>query len=187
MVICNKERIKEINSTIDITSEEDICDKKKDHCCQNILNNPDMVDFRTKMDQRHFYEKTDYPCDDLWLIANEECLWQCLVGEIKTPFRALSNSVGQQNYGCKIWDLMGENIDSLLVKEFESLIIETCLKYSEVRNVININTKIGSLDSFLVEITIDSIYGTFDGVMRIPHALPSDKKWVDADALFHSA
>lgn len=186
MVICNRERIKEIDSNIDINSDIDKCPKQNDDCCQNILHNPDMIDFRTKMDQRHFYEKTDYPCDDLWLIANEECLWQCLVGEIKTPYRALNNSIGQGEYGCKIWSLMGENVDSLLVKEFESLIIETCLKYNEVKNVIKINTKIGDLNSFLVELTIDSIYGTFDGIIRIPNALPSNKKWVDSDALFHS-
>lgn len=186
MVICNRERIKQMDSEIDINSDLDPCPKQK-NCCQNILHNPDIIDYRTKMDQLHFYEKTDYPCDDLWLIENEECLWQCLVGEIKTPYGVLSNSIGQATYGCRIWDLMGENIDSLMVREFESLIIETCLKYTEVNNVIDINTKIGNMDSFLVEITIDSIYGVFDGRIRIPNALPSNKKWVDSDALFHTS
>lgn len=118
MVICNRERIKKIDSEIDINSDIDKCEKRE-NCCDNILENPDMIDYRTKMSKSSFYEKTDYECDDLWLIENEECLWQCLVGEIKTPYRALSNSIGQQEYGCKIWELRGENIDSLLIKELK--------------------------------------------------------------------
>ena len=187
MVTCNRERIKEIKSEIEIDSYIDHCPKHHEDCCQNILNNPDMTDFRTKMDNLSFYEKTDYPCHDLWLIQNEECLWQCLVGEIKTPYGALRNSIGQASYGCHIWELMGDNIDSLMVKEFESLIIETCLKYPEVNNVTHIETKIGSqTGSLLCEITIDSIYGTFDGKIRIPKSFPTKQVWTSSKKYFVS-
>lgn len=187
MVICNRERVKTIES--EITSSLDSCPKNQKNCCENKLDNPDLIDFRTDMDNLSFYEKTDFqPCDDLWLIANEECLWQCIVGEIKTPYRALRNSIGQANYGCKIWDLMGENIDILDVKQFEKYVIDTCLKYPEVRNVIGIDTKIGSeLQSFLCYISIDSIYGVFNGQLRIPNAKPTEKTWIQSEKMFHSS
>ena len=186
MIRCNKERIKTMESNIDIDSDiSHVTDKP---CYNNSLVNADAIDFRTQMDQLHFYEKTDTePCQDLWLVSNEECLWQCIVGEIKTPYGLLNNSIGQATYGCEIWKLVGENIDSLMVKEFESYIIDTCLKYDEVNNVTYINTKIGTNNSFLVEITLDSIYGDFDGVLRIPLAKPSDRNWVDADSKFHTS
>lgn len=184
MPICNKELIKTIESE-DLDELESDFDEIK---CQNLTPDADMIDFRTQMDQLSFYEKTDFePCKDLWMVSNEECLWQCIVGEVKTPYRALSNSLGQMNYGCKIWNLMGQNVDHLLVKDFESYIIETCLKYPEVRNVIAIDTKIGEdTGSFLCEITIDSIYGNFDGTIRIPRAKPTKKKWTSSKEFFIS-
>lgn len=172
---CNRELIKEITS--DIQPIDSNIDKKT---CNNILNNPDIIDFETKKNQQHFLEKTKLRCDDLWLIANEECLWQCIVGEIKTPYRNLENSIGQADYGCKIWFLIGEPLDSLVIKEYESYIIETCLKYPEVNNVIGIDIKVGDNDSLFTYITIDSIYGTFDGVTHIPMAYVSDKDWKPA-------
>ena len=179
MTICNRELVTTIESD-EVTEVVSEFDERK---CQNINPNADMLDFRTDMDQLHFYEKTDFePCKDLWMVSNEECLWQAIVGEIKTPLHALSNSIGQLNYGCEIWTLMGQNVDHLLIKEFEHYIIQTCLKYPEVNNVTNIVTKVGQESgSFLCEITIDSIYGTFNGVTRIPNAKPTKKRWISSD------
>ena len=179
MTQCNREIIKTITSDIDETNtklDKDIV------TCDNILADADMIDYLTKKDQQHFLEKTNLkPCDDLWLISNEECLWQCIVGEIKTPYGDLANSIGQSTYGCKIWTLIGEPLDSLVIKEYESYIIETCLKYPEVNNVIKIETEIGDRDSLLTFLTIDSIYGVFDGITHIPMAHISNKNWKPAD------
>lgn len=186
MVICNRERVKTIESN-DLDSELDFCNDKKHKCCDNILENPDIIDMRTNMDRLSFYEKTDlgWPCEDIFLITNEECLWQCIVGEVKTPYGALNNSIGQARYGCKIWDLLGQNLDANDVREFEIFIIETCLKYSEIRNVTNIETKIADdLSSLLCYITVDSIYGVFDGELRIPNVKPSRKKWKSTKEVF---
>lgn len=175
MVKCNREIIQTITSNIDETNsnlDDDIVN------CENRLENADMIDYLTRKDQQHYLEKTNFkPCDDLWMISNEECLWQCIVGEIKTPYGSLDNSIGQAEYGCRIWTLVGENIDSLLIKQYESYIVETCLKYPEVNNVIKIETQIGDRDSLLTYITIDSIYGVFDGITHIPMAHISDKNW----------
>lgn len=178
MVTCNREIIKTIESENIDEAVSDFDEIK----CQNLNPNADMLDFRTDMDQLSFYEKTDFePCKDLWMISDEECLWQCIVGEIKTPYRSLSNSLGQMNYGCEIWKLMGRNIDSLEIKDFEYYIIKTCLKYPEVNNVTFIETKIGTkTHSFLVTITIDSIYGSFDGIIRIPNAKPTPQEYVSS-------
>lgn len=184
MTTCNREIVKIVESD---NIEEPVSDFDT-ISCQNLNANADMLDFRTEMDQLSFFEKTDFePCKDLWMVSNEECLWQCIVGEIKTPYRSLSNSIGQMNYGCKIWGMIGRNIDPLEIKDFEHYIIETCLKYPEVNNVTNINTKIGSESgSFLCEITIDSIYGSFSGVVRIPKALPTQKVWTSSKRYFVS-
>lgn len=184
MVTCNREIVKIAKSE---NIEEPISDFDEIKC-QNLNANADILDFRTEMDQLSFFEKTDFePCKDLWMVSDAECLWQCIVGEIKTPYRSLSNSIGQLNYGCEIWKMIGRNIDPLEIKDFEYYIIKTCQKYPEVNNVTNIDTKIGSESgSFLCEITIDSIYGTFNGVVRIPKALPTNKIWTSSKKYFVS-
>lgn len=186
MVTCNRELIKVMESDPNNIDEMDSDFDTK--ICQNLNPNADILDFRTDMDQLSFYEKTDFePCDDLWMVSNEECLWQCIVGEIKTPLGALSNSLGQRNYGCEIWKMIGRNIDHLEIKDFEHYIIETCLKYPEVNNVIGIDTKIGDkTGAFLCNIRIDSIYGIFDGEIRIPKAKPTQQNWVSSKQYFIS-
>lgn len=182
MVICNRERIKEFDSQFTITSELDI-----DSNCEQNMSDADMIDFRTEMDDRSFYEKTEWnACEDLIYTKNEEALWQCIVGEIKTPYGALSNSIGQNKYGCSIWDYKGEILDSLNISEIEYHIIKTCIKYPEVNNVTDIQTYIGDDTALFITLTVDSIYGSFDGHMRIPSAFRSDKDWRLADDKFFS-
>lgn len=181
MTICNTNRVKD---ELDTTIESEI----KPMNCKQDLSNADMLDFKTDMDNLSFYEKTAWnACEDLIYVKNEECLWQTIVGEIKTPLGALSNSIGQQNYGCLIWELRGQVLDSLTIKEIENEIIQTCLKYPEVNNVIGIESYVADKDGALfISLTLDTIYGTFDGQLRIPNALRSDKKWQPADDKFFS-
>lgn len=239
MVKCNRERIKDFTSEFLFESEMDSTET-----CEQDLTNADMIDFRTEMDSLSFYEKTEWnQCEDLIYTINEETLWQCIVGEIKTPRGALSNSVGQAGYGCDIWKSIGENLDSLTIAEIENDIINTCNKYPEVNNVIGIDSYVNSgtpggpiknmyYDSeaekyriqydnngevtekehtiaynentgkyyspfrdtyqadhaknnmLLIKVTLDTIYGTFDGTLRIPTAYTSQKGWVPADERF---
>lgn len=182
MVICNKERIKEFDSEFTVTSEIEGGD------CEQILTDADMIDFRTKMDDRSFYELTDQnECEDLIYTKNEETLWQTIVGEIKTPKGALSNSIGQSTYGCEIWEYKGAILNSLDISEIEYYIIQTCIKYSEVNNVTNIETWIGDDTALFIEVTVDSIYGTFDGHLRIPNAHRTDRDWMIADSKFFNS
>lgn len=181
MVICNRERVKNLTSDIVITSEMD------NNNCEQDLSDADFLDFRTRMDNRSFYEKMDWnKCEDLIFTKNEESLWQAIVGEIKTPLGALNNSIGQATYGCSIWDYRGATLDSLTIKEIEYEIIQTCLKYPEVNNVINIESFVDTNDGALfITLTLDSIYGTFDPHIRIPKALRTDRDWVKSDAKFN--
>lgn len=213
MVKCNRERVKEFTSEFVVTSEID-----SEESCEQNLTNADMLDFRTEMDNLSFYEKTEWNlCEDLIYTINEETLWQCIVGEIKTPKGALSNSVGQAGYGCDIWKSIGENLDSLTIAEIENDVINTCNKYPEVNNVINIESYVNSgqkggplkdiyydedADKYrvsyknndyvdyaknnmlLIQVTLDTIYGVFDGSLRIPTAYTSSKNWVSADKRF---
>lgn len=178
MVKCNKERIKEFDSEFIVTSDINYVGD----CEQNLID-ADFLDFKTDMDNRSFYEKTAWNlCEDLIYVQNEEALWQTIVGEIKTPLGALNNSIGQQSYGCDIWQLRGEILDSLTIKEIEHEIIKTCLKYPEVNNVTYIESYVDDKNGALfVQLTIDSIYSSFDGHLRIPNALRSNKKWKRAD------
>ena len=74
MVTCNRNIIK----TIESENIDDVISDFDETTCQNLNPNADMLDFRTDMDQLHFFEKTDFePCKDLWMISDEECLWQC--------------------------------------------------------------------------------------------------------------
>ena len=181
MTTCNTNRVKD---TLDTTINSEI----EPQNCRQDLSNADFLDFKTDMDNLSFYEKTAWNgCEDLIFIKNEEALWQTIVGEIKTPLGALSNSIGQQSYGCSIWELRGQVLDSLTVKEIESEIIRTCLKYQEVNNVIDIESYVANNDGALyITLTLDTIYGSFDGTMRIPNALRSDKNWRKADDKFFS-
>lgn len=213
MVKCNRERIKEFTSDFLFESEIDSTET-----CEQDLTNADMIDFRTEMDNLSFYEKTEWNlCEDLIYTINEETLWQCIVGEIKTPRGALSNSVGQSGYGCDIWRSIGENLDSLTISEIENDVIHTCIKYPEVNNVIGIDSYVNSgtkggpmkttyydeeagkyrvtyenndyndhakNNMLLIKVTLDTIYGTFDGTLRIPTAYTSQKEWVPANERF---
>ena len=180
MVKCNRERVKDFTSDFIFESEIDSTEK-----CEQNLTDADMLDFRTEMDNLSFYEKTEWNmCEDLIYTLNEETLWQCIVGEIKTPKGALSNSVGQSRYGCGIWDYIGEHLDSLTISEIESDIIQTCNKYPEVNNVIDIKSYVADNTMLLIEIALDTIYGLFDGTLRIPTAYISDKRWVSAGKKF---
>ncbi len=183
MTKCNKEIIKEFDSYFTITSEIN----NTTDCEQNLVD-ADFLDFKTDMDNLSFYEKTAWNlCEDLIYVQNEEALWQTIVGEIKTPLGALNNSIGQQLYGCGIWALQGEILDSLTIKEIEYEIIKTCLKYPEVNNVTYIQSYVDDKDGALfVELTIDSIYSSFDSYLRIPNAYRSNKKWERADIKFFS-
>ena len=168
MVVCNTKRVKKQDNNV--IAYSDIQEVK----CEQILDNADMLDFMTYMDDLSFYEKTAWnQCEDLIYVKNEEALWQTIVGEIKTPYGALSNSIGQDTYGCRIWDYIGENLDSLDVKSLEYDIITVCLKYPEVNNVTNIETYATDSHILLFEVTIDSIYGSFDGHLRIPRSYMS--------------
>ena len=180
MVKCNRERVKEFDSDFIATSDMD-----NNSCNQNLVN-ADFLDFKTDMDNRSFYEKTAWNmCEDLIYVQNEEALWQTIVGEIKTPLHALNNSIGQQNYGCSIWELRGQVLDSLTIKEIEYEIIQTCLRYPEVNNVIDIQSYVSDKDGALfITLTLDSIYGTFDPHLRIPNALRTDKDWKLANDKF---
>lgn len=181
MVICNRERTKIFTSDAVAVSEI-----KSSDCTQNLID-ADFIDFKTDMDNRHFYEKAAWnECQDLIYVQNEEALWQTIVGEIKTPKGALSNSIGQAGYGCEIWSYKGAILDSLNVSEIEYYIIQTCIAYPEVNNVINIETLIGDRDSLFITVTLDTIYGAFDGHLRIPSAFRSDKDWKPIDTQFFS-
>lgn len=167
---CNTKRVKKDKDNGDIIfSEIDVIE------CEQNLDNADMLDFMTNMDNLSFYEKTAWNhCDDLIYVKNEEALWQTIVGEIKTPYGVLNNSIGQDKYGCLIWNYIGANLDSLDIKSLEYDVIDVCLRYPEVNNVTNIDTYTDMHD-LLIILTIDSIYGTFDGHLRIPTAYRSEK------------
>lgn len=181
MVKCNRERVKEFDSHFEISSNFDV-----ENNCEQILTDADFLDFKTDMDNLSFYEKTAWnKCEDLIYVKNEEALWQTIVGEIKTPKGALSNSVGQQAYGCDIWDLRGQVLDSLVLKQIEYEIIQTCIRYPEVNNVTYIESYVSDKDgAVFVTLTVDSIYGSFDSTLRIPNAHRSDKDWIRADDKF---
>ena len=171
MVICNSKRVRKEKNDI-IFSEIEMVD------CEQNISGADMLDFMTKMDNLSFYEKTAFnACEDLIYVQNEEALWQTIVGEIKTPYGALNNSVGQGQYGCRIWDYIGKAIDSLNVQSIEHEVILTCNKYPEVNNVIDIETLYGDNASLLIRVSLDTIYGEFDGHLRIPTAFTSKKQW----------
>ena len=55
MVKCNKERIKEFDSEFIVTSDINYVGD----CEQNLID-ADFLDFKTDMDNRSFYEKTDW-------------------------------------------------------------------------------------------------------------------------------
>lgn len=180
MVKCNKERIKDFTSDFVVTSDIEIIEN-----CEQNLSNADMLDFRTNMDNLSFYEKTAWNmCDDLIYDINEQALWTAIVGEIKTPKGVLSNSVGQSNYGCEIWDYIGEGLDSLTISEIEHDVINICNRYPEVNNVIGINSYVADRNMLLIELTLDTIYGEYSGKIHIPTAKVSNKNWKSADEIF---
>ena len=173
MVICHRELIKEMKSDLEPIKQED---PEIRGCSQHTESN-DLVDILTDMDDLSWFEKTGWKCQDLWMVTDAESLWQAIVGEIKTPKGALSDVVGQRNYGSEIWNFIGDTIDSIVISEIEHYFIKKCLEYKEVNNVVSINTFIGEDSGIYITANIDSIYGNFNGDMRISNAQPTVRKW----------
>ena len=165
-MICNRNRIHDAESTIDADSDIKPC---KNSCCEDDLTTDgDISDILTDLHPEGWGEKTDFShCDgDITIVNDEETLWQALIGEIKTPYGVLP-SVGQSEYGCHIWDLMGDNMDAFFYEEFRNDIEEMCKAYPQINKVVDIDLRVGDKGSLSVELTVDSIYGKFNGKERL--------------------
>ena|SRR5574344_1631797 len=165
-MICNRDRIQDgISDVYEAGSEIDCYGK----CCvDDLTSKGDIQDLLTDLHPEGWGEITDFDaCDnDISLVEDEEALWQALIGEIKTPLGVLP-SIGQNTYGCQIWDLMGEKIDGNFEQTFTFYIKKMCNQYPEIISVPFVKLRYGDKGSLALEMTVNSIYGDFTGKERL--------------------
>lgn len=89
-------------------------------------------------------------------------LWQGLSGEIKTPIGGC-RGVGQENYGCDIWRILGQNLIPPVIDQANYYIIDLGKKYNEINKITA--TDIVTMKDGRLKITlyVDSIFGPMDG------------------------
>jgi hypothetical protein len=107
---------------------------------------------------RDYWEYTKIRGSDFLNIEDQEALQQAVIGELKTR-QGTCYGVGLEDYGSKLYQILGQNIDDLVVKEVQDYVKDVANKYSQI-NSISIEELItysdGSVD---MKITIDSIFG----------------------------
>lgn len=90
-------------------------------------------DIKTTFESSYF-EKLQMKGADYVMCEDHYTLWLAFIGEIKTkPGEMLG--VGLENYGCEIWRVLGENIDSLIEKEIEKYILDLQPKYPDIKDI----------------------------------------------------
>jgi hypothetical protein len=108
----------------------------------------------------NYYEYIIVKGNETRNVEDRVALWQALVGEIKTRPGEVQGE-GLTNYGCDIYKILGQPVDTLIVKDVEYYINALAPKYSEIRSL--------SVDTFLeyrngrikITILVDSIFGRF--------------------------
>lgn len=127
----------------------------------------DTLDFSTEM-YEGFNELTYIINEsDIEMIGDAEALWQAIEGEIKTPLGVIKG-IGQENYGCRIWELLGQGLTNLEVRTAESFVGQLAYNYQiEVNQFTEVKVTPYGREYLRVDVTVDSIYGIFTGVTHI--------------------
>lgn len=127
--------------------------------------NGDIQDIRTDM-YDGFKELTTITNDDIEIINDAETLWQAIEGEIKTPYGVI-DGVNLENYGCRIWSLIGTPLTGLIFREAKSYISELADKYEEVDSFTKIDIISYGRKYIKIIIEVDSVYGFFEGTTHV--------------------
>jgi phage baseplate assembly protein W len=91
---------------------------------------PVKLDVMTKAPDGYF-EYSAMRGVEMKTIENEICLWQEIVGELKTN-RGEVLGVGMQNYGSELKEMIGENMDIQLEREIENEVKSIAESYEDV-------------------------------------------------------
>lgn len=119
-------------------------------------------DFKTRA-ENDFWEYTIILGNEPRMITNKEALWQGFVGELKTK-PGECQGVGMENYGCGIWNVIGENINEMVLKEIENYVTNLKPHYEEIKDIY-VNEVVEMHDGRVkLTITLNSIYGYIRGV-----------------------
>ena len=71
---------------------------------------------------------------DIRMNKNKYALWNGITGEIKTKIGECTG-VGQENYGCNIWLILGQQLTQPVVDQAQFYIRELAPKYEEVKDI----------------------------------------------------
>lgn len=104
---------------------------------------------------------------DIEMIIDAEVLWQAIEGEIKTPLGTVRGK-DTENYGCRLWSLIGTNLNNLSLKTAKYYVEEVSHHYpNEVYSFPVIDVIAPTRDTLEIRIVVDSIYGKFTGVTHL--------------------
>jgi phage baseplate assembly protein W len=122
---------------------------------------PLIEDIKMRIDNNSFYEYTMNRGSDLLFCQNNYALWQAFEGELKTPLGECRGINLVNNYGSRLYTLIGENIDYMSTpSEVQGMIQEVANRYTEIKSVnTNIDPDEWSKGIISVKITLVTIFG----------------------------
>lgn len=119
-----------------------------------------------------FEEVTIIENDDITILKNQEALWQCIVGVLKTPTGYVDGTT-LEGYGSELLRLRGQNLNYHL-RELAKVYINNTIPQFEGRVYSFPQIEISQPKDFprsrftmIIRMTVDSIYGSFNRTLYI--------------------
>lgn len=109
-----------------------------------------------------YYENTYCNGTDLLLCKEQAALWQGFSGEIKTRPGECSG-VEQENFGCRIFLIIGQPLTDLVMIQAEFYIHELTPKYEEIKDVKIQSARYMKTGQLKMSIFVESIFGPIKG------------------------
>ena len=121
-----------------------------------------------------FDESTVIEGEDIVILNDQEALWQCIVGVLHTPIGKI-DGVGLERYGSKLLSLRGMNVNYHIGELAKVFINDTVPQFQGkvnsfpkilITQVPKTDDKYGRFN-IQIELTVDSVYGTFNRTLYI--------------------
>lgn len=105
-----------------------------------------------------FWEFSRIRGSDFINIEDGDCLWQAVEGELKTK-KGDCRGVGLETYGTSLYQILGQNIDDLVIKEMERCVNEVASKYPQIQSMTIMEVTVYKNGDIRMIITIQSTFG----------------------------
>jgi phage baseplate assembly protein W len=108
-----------------------------------------------------YHEYTKMAGSDFRICSDLKALWQAFEGELKTK-QGTCYGVGLRNYGSRLHEFLGENMNEFTENEIIFVVEEVAKKYIEIRKIsIDFKTIKYNRGQISMDITLHPIFGPY--------------------------